>query len=91
MDWAIIIVAVISGGCGIVSSIIVANKTSEKLLHQLEIGQAVQNEKIESYQRQTNEKIDELRRTNQSQQEWGTRIALLEAEMRRMRGVSNDD
>lgn len=87
MEWvATIIVGVVSAVCGLISAIIVANKTSEKLLHQLEIGQAVQNEKIESYQRQTNEKIDELRRTNQAQQEWGTRIALLENDMRQIKG-----
>jgi len=85
MDWGIIVVAIISAGGGLISSIIVARTTSDKLLHQLELNQAVQTEKVESYQRQTNEKIDELRHQVSSQQEWGTRIALVEAEIKRMR------
>lgn len=79
MEWIVaIIVALITSGAGLVGSIIVARTSSDKLVHQLELNQAVQNEKIESYQRQTNEKIDELRRQNAAQQEWGTKIALLE-------------
>lgn len=85
MDWAVVIVAIISGGSGVLSSLIVARSTTNKLLNELKMQQALQDEKINNYQRVTNEKIDELRRTNQAQQEWGTRIALLEAEQRRIR------
>jgi cell shape-determining protein MreC len=85
MDWAVVIVAIISGGSGVLSSLVVARSTTNKLLNELKMQQALQDEKINNYQRVTNEKIDELRRTNQAQQEWGTRIALLEAEQRRIR------
>ena len=85
MDWAVVIVAIISGGSGVLSSLIVARSTTNTLLNELKMQQALQDEKINNYQRVTNEKIDELRRTNQAQQEWGTRIALLEAEQRRIR------
>lgn len=79
MEWIVtIIVAIISGGCGLVSSIIVARTSSEKMLHQLELNQAVQNEKMSNYQRSTNEKIDELRGQIAVQAEYGTKIALLE-------------
>jgi uncharacterized small protein (DUF1192 family) len=85
MDWSVVIVALISGGAGIISSLIVARNTSEKLMHQLELGQAVQNERVSNYQRTTNEKIDELRTQVASQAEYGTKIALLEAEVKRLR------
>lgn len=79
-----VIVGLISGVCGLISAVIVARSTTDKLLHQLELNQAVQDEKIASYQRVTNEKIDELRKQNESQSEWGTRIALLEDWKRRV-------
>ena len=86
MEWvATLVVGVVGALCSLASAVIVANKTSEKLLHKLEIGQAVQNEKVEAYQRQTNEKIGELIKTNKEQQEWGTRIAILENDMRQLK------
>lgn len=85
MDWSVIIVAIISGGTGVISSLIVARSTTNKLLNELKMQQVLADEKINSYQRVTNEKIDDLRRTNQSQQEWGTRIALCEAEIRSLK------
>ena len=84
MDWSVVIVALISAGGGIISSLIVARNTSEKLMHQLELGQAVQNERVSNYQRTTNEKIDELRTQVASQAEYGTRLSLLEAEVKRL-------
>lgn len=85
-----IIVALITGCLGLVGSLIVARVSSDKVLHQLELNQAVQDEKINNYQRTTNENIKELRTQVQSQNawqtEWGTRIALLEAEVRQMKG-----
>lgn len=96
-----IAVALIAGGSGIISAIfsgILAGKSaSSGVLAELKTQQAIQNErmdayqrqtneKIEAYQRQTNEKIDELRHSNQAQQEWGTRIALLENDMRQIKG-----
>lgn len=83
-----IVVALITGGCGLfgsfISAVIVARTSSDKLLHQLELNSAVQDEKIASYQRVTNEKIDELRKQTGEQAEWGTRIALLEDWKNRM-------
>lgn len=85
-----IIVALITGCLGLVGSLIVARVSSDKVLHQLEVNQAVQDEKIDNYQRTTNENIKDLRTQVQSQNawqtEWGTRIALLEAEVRQMKG-----
>ena len=87
MDVAIV-VALITSGCGLFGSllgaIIVARKSSSEVSHQLELNQAVQDERIASYQRVTNEKIDELRKQNEAQAEWGTRIALLEDWRNRM-------
>ena len=79
MEWLVaIVVALITSGAGLYGSFVVARTSSDKVVHQLELNQAVQNERIEAYQRQTNEKIDELRRQNAAQQEYGTKIALLE-------------
>ena len=90
MEWvAAIIVAIITGTFGLIGSIMVARTSSDKVLHQLELNQAVQDEKIASYQRITNEKIDELRKQNEAYSEWGTRIALLEDWKKRME--ANDD
>lgn len=86
MDWAVIIVALISGGCGLISSIIVAKTSSEKMLHQLEMNQAVQNERMATYQKSTNEKIDELRSKVEVQGEYGTKIALLEQRVSGLEG-----
>jgi len=86
MDWAVIIVALISGGCGLVSSVIVARTSSEKMLHQLELNQAVQNEKMSAYQKTTNDKIDELRTKVEVQAEYGTKIALLEQRVSGLEG-----
>lgn len=86
MEWlATIIVAIISGGAGVASSLIVARNTTTKLIFQIEKGQAVQEEKVSNYQRITNEKIDDLRQQMNAQAEWGTRIALLEADIRRLK------
>lgn len=78
-----IVVALITGTFGIIGQFIVARRSQVNVQHTIETNLAVQNEKFESYQRQTNEKIDELRRDNKAQQEWGTRIALLEADAKR--------
>lgn len=87
---ASIVVALITGGCGLIGSIYVARTSSDKVVAKLELNQAVQDEKIASYQRVTNEKIDELRKQNESQAEWGTRIALLEDWKRRMEAEKDD-
>lgn len=91
MEWTTaIIVALITGTFGLIGSIIVARTSSDKVLHQLELNQAVQDEKVASYQRVTNEKIDELRKQNEAQAEWGTRIALLEDWKRRVEAEKDD-
>lgn len=86
MDWGTVVVALIAALGGLGSSIIVARSTSEKLIHQLEMGQAVQNERMESYQRTTNEKLDQLSARVDAQSANDTRLALVEAEVRRLGG-----
>lgn len=85
-----IIVALITGCFGLVGSIYVAKSSSDKVVAEVKLNQAVQDEKINNYQRVTNDNIKDLRDQVQSQNawqtEWGTRIALLEAEVRQMKG-----
>lgn len=87
---ASVVVALITGGCGLIGSFMVARTSSDKVVAEVKLNQAVQDEKINNYQRVTNENIKDLRDQVQSQNawqtEWGTRIALLEAEVRQMKG-----
>lgn len=91
MQWVVaIVVALITGSFGLAGSLAMARTSSEKVLHQLELNQAVTDEKINNYQRVTNENIKDLRDQVQSQNawqnEWGTRIALLEADVKYLKG-----
>lgn len=85
-----VIVAFVTGCFGLVGSIYVARSSSDKVIAKLELNQAVQDEKVASYQRVTNEKIDELRKQNEAQAEWGTRIVLLEDWKRRVESEKDD-
>lgn len=96
MDWGYVLAALIAGISSFASAIKVARSTSDKLLNEMKLQQAVDKERFEAYQRQmkdtidsyqrtTNEKIDSMTRRLEGQQEWGTRIALLEADMNRMK------
>lgn len=85
MDWSIVVVAVVSALGGLGSSLIVARSTTEKLLNQLALGQAVQNERIDNFQRVTNDNINQLRTQASAQAEYGTRLALCEAEIKRLK------
>ena len=74
-----VIVALITGACSIVVAIISSRNTREALLQELKLQQAVQNERVENYQRTTNEKIDNLTQQVSAQSVYGTRLALLES------------
>lgn len=80
-----IVAALIAGITGIIGSLIVAAKTSNAMTQKLELQQAVQNERVESYQRTTNEKIDRLTQQVNAQATFGTEIALLKAENKQAR------
>lgn len=85
MDWSTVVAALLAALSGLGSARIVAKSTTEKLLNQLAIGQAVQNERIDNYQRVTNENINQLRAQVSAHAEYGTRLALCEAEIRRLK------
>ena len=76
-----IIVAVITGAFALAGSIISARSTRSALLTQLQLQQALQNER----QRVTDEKIDKLSEQLDSQAAYGTEIALLKAQQVQMR------
>ena len=80
-----IIAALIGGVTGIISSLIVAARTITAMTQKLEIQQAVQNERVENYQRTTNENINSLRQQVNAQATFGTEIALLKAENKQAR------
>ena len=95
MQWVVaIVVALITGSFGFAGSLAMGRSSAEKVvhqvLHQLELNQAVTDEKINNYQHVTNENIKDLRDQVQSQNarqnEWGTRIALLEADVKYLKG-----
>ena len=85
MEWSTVLVAIIAALGGLGSSLIVARSTSEKLPNQLALGQAVQNERIDNFQKVTNDNINQLRAQVTSHAEYGTRLALCEAEIKRLK------
>ena len=84
-----IITAIISGVfgliSGIVSAVIVAARTTTTMTQKLEVQQAVQNERIDNFQRVTNDNINQLRTQVSAQAVYGTEIALLKAENKQIR------
>lgn len=85
MDWSTVVAAFLAALSGLGSAVIVAKSTTEKLLNQLALGQAVQNERIDNFQRVTNDNINQLRTQVSAQAEYGTRLALCEAEIKRLK------
>lgn len=85
MDWSTVVAALLAALSGLGSAVIVARSTAEKLLNQLALGQAVQNERIDNFQRVTNDNINQLRTQVSAQAEYGTRLALCEAEIKRLK------
>ena len=78
MEIGSIIVALIGGVCGICSAFIAARRATDSVIKEMEVKQAVQNERVDNYQRVTNEKIDNLTNRLDAQSTYGTRIAILE-------------
>ena len=85
MDWSTVVAALLAALSGLGSAVIVAKSTTEELLNQLALGQAVQNERIDNFQRVTNDNINQLRTQVSAQAEYGTRLALCEAEIKRLK------
>ena len=76
-----IIVAFIAGGFGLLGSVISARSTRSTLLNQLQMQQALQNER----QRVTDDKIDRLSERMDAQAAFGTDIAILKSQQAQMR------
>lgn len=82
--WISIVVAIIAAAGSCIGSLISAKGTRSAVLQKLELTQALQNERIESYQRSTNEKIDRLSAGVDAQAAYGTQIAVLETRLDRL-------
>lgn len=81
MEWvASIIVAVIAGGFGLCGSVVVAKSTKNTILQQLQVQQAITNER----QRVTDDKIDRLSEQLNAQAVYGTEIAVLKDQVKRL-------
>lgn len=81
MEWiASIIVAVIAGGFGLCGSVVVAKSTKNTILQQLQVQQAITNER----QRVTDDKIDRLSEQLNAQAVFGTEIAVLKDQVKRL-------
>ena len=81
MEWvASIIVAVIAGGFSLCGSMIMAKSTRNTILQQLQVQQAITNER----QRVTDDKIDRLSEQLNAQAVYGTEIAVLKDQVKRL-------
>lgn len=76
-----IIVAIIAAAGSCIGSVLSAINTRNTLLQKMELQQAVQNERVEAYQRNTNEKLEQLSAQVSAQAAYGTKIAVLEAKI----------
>lgn len=76
-----ILIAVIAGGFSLAGSIVSSRSTRSALLQQMQVQQAIQNER----QRVTDDKIDKLSERMDAQAAFGTEIAVLKAEQKQMR------
>lgn len=81
-----IVVAMIAGVFSIFSAFIAARRATDNVIKEMEVKQAVQNERVDNYQRVTNEKIDRLTEQVTSQAAYGTRLALVENRLDRLEG-----
>ena len=77
---ASIIVAIIAGGFGLCGSVVVARSTKNTILQQLQVQQAITNER----QRVTDDKIDRLSEQLNAQAVFGTEIAVLKDQVKRL-------
>lgn len=75
-----ILVAIIAGGFSLAGSIASSRSTRSALLTQLQLQQALQNER----QRVTDDKIDKLSEQLDAYAVYGTEIALLKAKVERL-------
>lgn len=81
MEWVVsIIVAVIAGAFGLCGSIVVAKSTKTTILQQLQVQQAITNER----QRVTDDKIDRLSEQLNAQAVYGTEIAVMKDQIKRL-------
>ena len=76
-----ILIATIAGGFSLAGCIVSARSTRSALLQQMQVQQAIQNER----QRVTDDKIDKLSERMDAQAAFGTEIAVLKAEQKQMR------
>lgn len=83
-----IIVAIITGACAVIAQLIISRSSTKELYAKLdkqsEISDAKLDAKLERYQAVTDTKIDELTREVRAHNGHGEKIALLEAEDKRM-------
>lgn len=76
-----IVVAIIAAAGSCIGSLISARATRSAVLQQMQVQQAIQNER----QRVTDDKIDKLSERMDAQAAFGTEIAVLKAEQRQLR------
>lgn len=83
-----IIVALITGACAVIAQLIISRSSQKELYARLEkqseISDAKLEAKLEKYQAVTDTKIDELTREVRAHNGHGEKIALLEAEEKRL-------
>lgn len=83
-----IIVAIITGACAVIAQMVIAKQSSKdlyaKLDKQSEISDAKLDAKLERYQAVTDTKIEELTREVRAHNGHSEKIALLEAEDKRL-------
>lgn len=76
-----IVVALIAAAGSCIGAVVSSISTRNTLLQKMELQQAVQNERVEAYQRNTNEKLEQLSTAVAAQAAYGTKIAVIEAKI----------
>lgn len=76
-----IIAALIAAAGSAIVAVISSMNTRSALLNEIKMQQAVSNERVEAYQRNTNEKIEQLSSAVAAQAAYGTKIAVLESRL----------
>lgn len=76
-----IIAALIAAAGSAIVAVISSANTRSTLLNEIKMQQAVSNERVEAYQRNTNEKIEQLSSAVAAQAAYGTKIAVLESRL----------
>lgn len=77
---SIIVALIAAAGSGIVA-VVSSFTTKSTLLQEIKMQQAVSNERVEAYQRNTNEKIEQLNTAIAAQAAYGTKIAVIESRL----------